>query len=327
MKHATFIVPTHNRPLLLRACIKHILEQESFPADWDYDVLVIGEPSDESKYDIQFFPKCAWMDATSSRVTNKINEAMAYLRERDQTPDLVLLADDDDLQSPLRLAEAIKAFEGGADWSCAQEHLFVDLETGLVTHWAGGKKGLTGSTVSFTPDLFDKVGGYPSVDKGKDGQLAARIAEHFPEAVYAELSETLGKSTVCLSHGDNIHNRKPRTEGQKRKVGSYRTLGLGEVSEDHLSFSVLKTIRHLRRSEGVPMPQWVLELDDDDEFPEAEYVDYYLSSFAEVTVPRPTPKPEPPPVVHKEPAKAKDRGPRIPRKTARGRSRKRGLCF
>ena len=245
---AAFLVATHRRPQLLEACLRHLTMQE-VPEGWQLEILVAGEASDPAARIVRSFPDTRFKVVPSSKVTDKLNH-LAQVTEAD----LLLMADDDDLQSPNRLSAAVQAYTGGFDWSASGLHRFVNLKTGQLARWEGAAStGHVGTTVSIRRDLFLRVGGYPSVAQDKDGHLTHRIKAASPNSRVKDLSKEIGATTICLQHDTNIQRGRPfPAKGSIQLRGKFQVRGEGLWTEGDLSSTVLDTIARLRPKPEVP---------------------------------------------------------------------------
>ena len=159
-------------------------------------------------------------------VTGKLNAGIEHAK----AADLILLADDDDLQPVNRLTAAVAAYEAGADWSGVGTILFYHPDVDRVVHWQGpASKGLVGTSLSFRRDLLVEVGGWPEKAKGKDGPMAKRIrrAGYGP---CTDITERMGR-IVCVQHGGNLWQRPVLERGETKRQGRFTLTGLGTAAE------------------------------------------------------------------------------------------------
>jgi len=250
-KRAAFFVATTHRPKLLEACLKR-LQQQTVPAGWDYEILVGGEPTDAGKGLVQKMERVRYVEVTSQTVTSKLN---AILQAAGPTVDLVLLADDDDIQPIGRLAAACRAHDEGAHWSGVAEVLFYALAEDRVMRWTGrAEQGLIGTSISFAGEHLRKVGGWPERARGKDGPMAAAFRKGMnTRPVFKDITKEIDL-IVCLQHADNIWNRAVlEREGRSRK-GSFEIIGQGSLDDaEDIPEDMRKLLKSLRGDQP-PVP-------------------------------------------------------------------------
>lgn len=240
-QRAAFLIATHRRPVLLEACLRHLSMQE-IPEGWQVETLVAGEAGDPGARVVQSFANTRFIEVPSWKVTDKLNHLAQVT-----TADLLLLADDDDLQAPNRLKAAVQALGEGCPWSASGLHRFVDLTTGAVARWEGpAVLGLVGTTMSIRRELFLQVGGYPSVAQDKDGHLAYRIKNQAPDSRFRDVSRLIGADTICLQHGANIQQGRPfPAKGTSQTRGKFEVHGEGSWTKVDLPPAVRDTVARL----------------------------------------------------------------------------------
>jgi len=222
LRKAAFLVPTTDRPELLRACLDSLAQQE-IPAGWMCETIVAGDPDDKGKA-VAASLGLRYVDTVMPYPGHKLNAAaMATDAE------LLLEADDDDLQSPLRLKAAVEARMRGALWSSSSLVRFLDVESGAVSEWAG-PGALVGTTLTMDRALWDRLGGWPSVAKGKEGLLGRRIKALKNVPACTDLGPDIGQETLCLQHEDNLWPRPFPPQGEVVHKGVFRVTGLGHYS-------------------------------------------------------------------------------------------------
>ena len=228
MKTAAFFVATTFRPLLLRRSLQRLVEQKGVPSGWQVKIHVAGESGDPGRKVVSDVAGATYHEVGSRSVTDKLNSLLVSTRS-----DLVMLADDDDIQSWDRAAEAIKAYEDGAEWSCSGTCLYYDLNHDLLTRWTGvSVEGLIGTMASFATPLLQSIRGWPPVSRGKDGRLVARIRSLRRPVKFADLTAALGNKTICLQHDKNLWNRPLVQNGATDRRGRHAILGLGGVRDN-----------------------------------------------------------------------------------------------
>jgi len=235
---AAFLVATHHRPHLLRASLQCLADQQ-VPPGWTVEILVGGEANDPGAAVARAVQGVRYIDVPSAKVTDKLN-----LLARSTNADLLLMADDDDLQPPNRLQAAVQAYQQGAQWSASGVHRFVKLETGEVARWEGkARTGHVGTSVSVAREAFLQVKGYPSVTSGKDGHLAYRLTAI--KAPFRDISAQIGDNLICLQHGKNLNTRPFPARGRTTVKGKFTILGEGTLTEAHLPLAAKRAIEDL----------------------------------------------------------------------------------
>jgi len=242
---ATFLVPTHHRPQILRACLQRLASQQ-VPSGWEMEILVGGTAGDPGKGVAAEFGGVQYVEIPSPSVTVKLNTMVNRLRG-----ELVLLADDDDLQPPNRLAAAAQAHEEGYDWSGSGDLWFYHVKENRLTLWKGrGEEGLVGTSLSFRATMLRKVGGWPLLEKGKDGPLARKLRK--AGARFKDLTPEIGPNLVCLQHGQNLWGRPIAQAGQKTSKGRFTIEGHGDLQSNLWRFEPSMQ-RSLSLLGGVPV--------------------------------------------------------------------------
>lgn len=217
-RKAVFLTATTNRPLLLAACLKTCREQLHVPTDWEIRLMVAGPPNDPGRV-IAEAMGAQYIVVDGSTPGHKIN---AMLQATDA--ELIMLADDDDLQSPYRAKAAIEAHLAGFKWSSVGRWWVVNTTTGAATVWEG-TPAWVGTTVSVTTAAARAVGGWPRVPRGKDGHFEARMKG----SPLKDVTDICGMTTVQLQHGVNIWKKRPfPVSGQKTRHGKYTVHGKGQ---------------------------------------------------------------------------------------------------
>ena len=250
-KKAAFLIATHHRPALLRVCLQTLAIQ-TVPPGWTYEILVAGEPTDLGRWEAGDFDRTRFVSVASSLVTTKLNK---LLQETDA--ELVILADDDDLQPQGRLAAAVSAFTGGFEWAGSRICHFYHVAQDCLTRWEGPRVGLIGTSLSFSTKLLREIQGWPELERGKDGPLVDRIQRLERRPIPADLTDDLAK-TVCLQHGKNIWDRPLVDKGSSTSKGTFQIRGLGTWKEAGLVPSWAPLIQEIQAtpplSEPVPAP-------------------------------------------------------------------------
>jgi len=250
---ASFLVATNRRPRLLRAALGLLVSQET-PPGWRWDVMVGGEPGDPGEAIVREFPGVKWVDCPGPTVTTKLNALLAAT-----AAELVLKADDDDLQPPDRLSAAAMAHENGALASGPANVIFYDLDNDRAMDWAGrATQGLIGTAMSFSTAFLRQVGGWPEQAKGEDGALMSRLRRARPDLPFVDLTGKMGV-VVALQHGDNLYQRPVLEKGGRTSRGGFAVTGLGSLDEAGFAPAVRRAIQVVVRgisdgTKAVPPP-------------------------------------------------------------------------
>lgn len=238
---ASWIVATHFRPALLAWALESI-RRNTYPAGWNYEVLVAHDPRDRhavescdvyaNLYSMNIRP----VESRHATGGGKRSDAL-----RVATGELVMAADDDDIQSPLRAAAAIRAFTKGHSLSELREFRYLHLDTGAVVRWCGrGDAGrapvAVGTARNYRRSLLVKAGGWRALPRLIEKDLQARITGRFPTHARAlELGKVdggLADTTICLQHDSNIWGDRPAVErGAEVERGAFRLVGEGTWRE------------------------------------------------------------------------------------------------
>jgi len=227
-KVATFMMATHYRPLLLKASLQHLMNQR-IPPGWELEVLVCGNPQDPGRQVVAALGKpFRYISVPNLTVTSKLNACLAQAQESD----LILLADDDDLQPEDRVQRSIESLARGYNCSGVGTIFFYDLFKDRLTEWKGdAKKGLIGTGMSFKGEIVRQVGGWPERAKGKDGALMARLSREKTPVIFEDLTEKMGR-IIALQHAHNIWERNSPEKGEKSVKGSFNLTGFGMLEEN-----------------------------------------------------------------------------------------------
>jgi hypothetical protein len=229
MPLAAFITPTHHRPQLLRATLLRTLDQKQVPEGWELEVMVahnFRDPGFEVASDIG--RTSAWPVRTVE-VKSKTPGAKrtAAFRAARQAA-LIMVADDDDMQSPFRARAAINAYVKGHKISGLRDFRFLELATGKVARWVG-PNAKVGSQRSFQRKLLEKFGGWKDIPRLVDKELQSRINGRYPAREY--LLKSLATSTICLQHDRNIWGERPfPAKGKEVLRGDYTLHGEGHYT-------------------------------------------------------------------------------------------------
>ncbi|MDP3908840.1 MAG: glycosyltransferase family A protein, partial [Gemmatimonadales bacterium] len=211
---AAWIVPTTYRPELLRGALATICGRVA-PAGWSATVFVVGEAGDPGLA-VAAELGCIVVEAPRRSVTAKVNAAL-----HDTDADLVLIAGDDDLQDPRRLAAACTAYDAGQPWTSSSVLTFRRTADGREARYEGPAE-LVGTCTSLARGVALAVDGWPDVARGMDGAMAARLRAEGYRCHDLRLD-----GTVALEHGRNLNAGRPFPEpGQAARSGPFGVVGL-----------------------------------------------------------------------------------------------------
>ena len=209
MNEVIIIVPTTYRPVLLSAVLHSLRNQTGRIAT---AILVVGRPNDSGRFGAERgdrLTRCLWLNCDSNRVTDKINTAFQWIK-KPHPPECVLLADDDDLQSPTRVVESLAAIQRGVDWVGGRGYHTVELATGQ-TAWTTGDPELPHSAIvgpawGFSPYLLEQLDWtWPDCERGKDRPMFDAIQAVRADVRFTDLTGAF--EIVQLQHGRNLNPR------------------------------------------------------------------------------------------------------------------------
>ena len=153
--------------------------------------------------------------------------------------DLLLVGDDDDLQSPVYLAATIAAHEAGHPITCTREFRYVDQPTGRCARWSGYHRYApeTGYHRAYDRAVLESVGGWAEAPRGVDTLTHRKIVatakwpkEH--DIANVTLDGTrIADTMINLQHGANIWRREFPPEGKKAMWGHWLIEGESHISD------------------------------------------------------------------------------------------------
>jgi hypothetical protein len=225
------IVPTTFRPVLLAMVLDTLRGQVDSTIPSRAYVHVVGHAEDPGRFVSTWsngVVHCQWLDCESPQVTDKINVALAFIRPRGY--DIVLLADDDDLQPPYRIEKTVTRITRRCDWVGSRGHTSVELTTGQTTRTMGQspEAAIVGPAWGFRTSLLAKLGWeWPSCDRGKDRPMLDKIREKAPDAVFGDMTEYM-QQIVQLQHGHNLNPRPVPAQGHTWPGRMWQIEGLGK---------------------------------------------------------------------------------------------------
>src|SRR5215813_1772754 len=180
LRVATWIVATHERPKLLAIALDSIYAAP-MPDGWHSEVIVVRHVHDAGAKEVleRYQREHPFLRAEAimqHRCGPKRNHALKLAMG-----ELVMSADDDDFQSPLRPMQAVNAYLAGHLVSGVRECRQLHTSIGAVVRYMGHKEDdatgpIAGRARNFATDVLRKVGGWDEFsDAGVDSDLEIRI--------------------------------------------------------------------------------------------------------------------------------------------------------
>jgi hypothetical protein len=239
MPLGSWLVATHYRPQLLRACLETLYETY-WPPGWENEVIVAHHEDDNLAAAIAHELGAIAVSTRAQFVGGKLNAAWKASKG-----ELVLVADDDDMQSAMRPSMACAAFESGSLVSGVREFRYLHLENGNVVRWCGrgGRASdriqldvppvYVGTARNYRRTTLEKVGGWRDVKSLVHKEIQSRIQRKFNgKGTELDLGTDLSDATICVQHSGNIWGDRPCVpRGQEQWRGNYLLIGEGHWSE------------------------------------------------------------------------------------------------
>lgn len=246
----SWIVPTHYRPQLLGAALRTIRAQEGVPSWWQQEVLVVAMIDDRAAHATAREHQVLLITTDRANAGGKRNAGLSHAKG-----ELVLTADDDDLQSPLRAAASIANYELGYEIGSMREFRYVHLATGHCVRWRGlADNGEATAPVGLgrahAKHVLDGVGGWCDQPRSVDTEWTLRVRRL--RAYYAKrglafrerdlstypqssAAHRLATTTVFLQHDRNLWpDRADLGLGQTSTRGRWQLRGEGHVLTDRI---------------------------------------------------------------------------------------------
>jgi len=170
------IMPTYGRPAYINEQVKMFLDQ-----DYENKELIILNDCKNQKY-ISKYPEI--------KVIN-VEEKFKTLGEKrnrcieESSGEYIAVWDDDDCYLPWRLSYSLK--------NILEDKLNLYRPEAFWSYWGGGLTRtranldyITHSSVIYTKDIWDKVGGYPHITHAEDRELFLKIQKETKTGFYTK---------------------------------------------------------------------------------------------------------------------------------------------
>jgi hypothetical protein len=178
------LLPTHNRPDVLRYAILSVLWQK----ERDFELLIVGDGCSEDTRAVVAElddPRIRWFDLPKAPLSGYANRNVAL---REAKGRFVAYAQDDDIWFPDHLGQLLSTLEAaGAEWGysrpiwCTPEGLFAPLAINLtnadeLTHFLSVENNIPSNCVMHTRSALERAGFWPEdVSRTSDWVLWGRI--------------------------------------------------------------------------------------------------------------------------------------------------------
>lgn len=228
---ASWLVVTHFRPLLLRAAIAS-LKDAVIPPGWETEIIVVYSVGDLGAERVCAEEKVRGIRSESMNHGPKRNQALRAARG-----EFVLVADDDDMQSPQRLVEAVTAHELGHAISETRTFRYLHYPCGKVVTWNGSGTPqkppvIVGTARNYRRSVLERVFGWRDLPRLVEKDIQGRITKRLGRAGKArDLAAALATSTICVQHDKNIWQRPLPEKGETIEHGAYTLIGEGYWDE------------------------------------------------------------------------------------------------
>lgn len=173
------VIPTHNRPVFLKAAIQSILKQTI--RDWE--ILVVDDQSDvETKEAVESFkdPRIRWIRTpVQSFASGTRNLGIEHA-----SAELISFLDDDDMYYPEKLAQTLAAFSANPDvgvvvspMDCGAYCVNANLNGNIYKKLTSFFHSVPTSSLAFRKSILEKLGGFdPTLTHAEDIDLCIRAA-------------------------------------------------------------------------------------------------------------------------------------------------------
>lgn len=233
LRLASWIIATHKRPLLLGACLDSIFACH-WPVGWSAEIVIARHHWDtgaailiDSYRNFGITEVVLPETTTNTYAGVKRNAAV-----RAAHGELMLVSDDDDMQSPLRPKLAVEAYERGKRVSGIREFRFLHLPVGMVVRWRGrGRPGIAvGTARNYDANILRRMT-WSARRRQIDSMLEARIVKRFGVREY-DLGGELAETHISIQHDANVWNDRPIVAKHQTLLrGGYELHGEGHWSE------------------------------------------------------------------------------------------------
>jgi len=229
---ASWIIPAHYRPHLLGAALRSIYGQLLVPSAWRQEVIVVHMRDDLASAEI-----AAGFGAALVSTDLPFAGAKRTLGFRHSQGDLLLVGDDDDLQSPVFLAAAVAAYEAGHPITAVREFRYVELPSGRCARWSGHHKygPEAGYHRTYARGVLDDIGGWVEASRGVDTLTHRKIIATGRWPLEHDISQVelgglrIADTMLNLQHGANIWRREFPPLGRSAMWGQWGLRGEGLI--------------------------------------------------------------------------------------------------
>lgn len=218
---ASFIIASYERPGLLGAT-RRAIQESVIPDGWRMEIVVAGCLRGEPYLERNGI-RAPLAKGVKTDVGSMQTRALGYSRG-----ELILVSGDDDLSSPHRLAESVKAYKAGARMMGLRSFRFVEIPTGACATWRGNPW-RAGSGMAYARKLLEDANGWGECPIHGDARLHERLrAAGYSDEETVDLPPYVGEETAFLSHTVNLSGRRPFPDKQKKqRLGSFLLYGEG----------------------------------------------------------------------------------------------------
>ena len=262
------IIPTFNRPCLLRNCL-FALEQQTLPPG-SFEVIVVD---DGSQVPLSLDP-AEWLHAFTLRVIRQENTGPSGARNRGAEAargDILAFTDDDCLPIPewlerlnVPLSEYPEALAGGTTYNGLRDNLYSETSQLIVTmvyeHFNRGARGayfLASNNIACRRDAYLSCGGFDTafpVAGAEDREFCDRWRMLHRPLLWISGALVEHRHTQTLRKFTNLHYRYGR--GAWLYQAKRRLRNSGTMADD-MGFHRSLIQRVSRKLTGAPLPEQV----------------------------------------------------------------------
>jgi glycosyltransferase involved in cell wall biosynthesis len=243
VKLASWIVTSHHRPELLRVTLGHLVNA-IVPLGWQVEIVVVFHAGDEASATAAAPLASRVISSSAPHPSGKRNDALKHCQG-----ELVMVTDDDDFQSLVRVVSACAAYEAGYKLSGIKEFRRLHLASGNVVRYCGrgdlgyertGAPNLPpvtcGTARNYTRALLEQHHGWNAkLDKLEDHDLHRRIVKRRsgsdPGVAELDYSAAVADTTIICQHDTNICPRPEVKAGKVEVFGDYVLVGEGHWTQ------------------------------------------------------------------------------------------------